>query len=144
MNSRKPIRTITGQLPFGADLYDGVSEIVRKENIRFGRVQAIGATTHAVVAYYDQKLKNYMPLEFDGGMEILNCAGNISIRDGKPFLHIHLILGDRDGKVFGGHVLPGTKIFALEVFIDEYDGEEFIREKDDRTGLFLWKSGTLL
>lgn len=144
MNTFKPTRTIVGQLPTGTDLYEGLSEIVRRENIRFGRIQAIGATTHAVVAYYDQKLKNYLPLEFEGGMEILSCTGNISMRDGKPFVHIHLLLGDCDGNVFGGHVLPGTKVFALEVFIDEYEGSEFVREKDERTGLFLWNRGNLL
>ena len=133
-----------GQLPFGSDLLDGLTAIIQKENIRLGRIQAIGATTHAVIAYYDQNTKQYNPLEFSGGMEILNLTGNVSIRDGKPFVHVHVILGDPEGKVFGGHVLPGTKLFALEVFVDEFEGDELIRTKDERTGLYLWKSGQLL
>jgi len=136
-------RTIMGQLPYGADLYESLSEIVRRERIRLGRIQAIGATTHAVVAYYDQQTKTYNPLEFAGGMEILNLNGNISIRDGNPFVHVHLLLGDAQGRVFGGHLLPGTKLFACEVTIDEFDGEELSRAKEDRTGLFLWTSGML-
>src|SRR5947207_10529973 len=100
-------RTVFGQLPFGSDLYDGLTQIVQKENIRLGRVQAIGATTHAVVAFYDQNTKTYNPLEFPGGMEILSLSGNVSIRDGKPFVHVHVLLGDAKGNVFGGHLLPG-------------------------------------
>jgi uncharacterized protein len=133
-----------GQLPFGSDLLEGLTAIVQKENIRLGRIQAIGATTHAVVAFYDQNTKQYNPLEFSGGMEILNLTGNISIRDGKPFVHVHVVLGDPEGKVFGGHVLPGTKLFALEVFIDELDGEELVRSHEEKTGLYLWKSGQFL
>ena len=133
-----------GQLPYGADLHESLTEIVQKENIRLGRIQAIGATTHAVVAYYDQNTKKYNPLEFSVGMEILSLNGNISIRDGKPFVHVHFTLSDADGKVFGGHLLPGTKVFACEVFIEELEGEGLERAHDSRTGLFLWKTGHLL
>ncbi len=133
-----------GQLPFGTDLLEGLTSIVQKENIRLGRIHAIGATTHAVVAYYDQNTKQYNPMEFSDGMEILNLTGNISIRDGKPFVHVHIVLSDREGKAFGGHVLPGTKLFALEVFIDELEGEELVRSHEEKTGLYLWKSGQFL
>ena len=137
-------RTIMGQLPLGADLYEGLTQIVQRENIRCGRIQGLGATTHAIVAYYDQNTKKYNPLEFTGGMEILNLHGNVSVRDGKPFVHVHVLLGDAEGKVFGGHVLPGTKLFALEVFIDEFEGEGFVRAHEEITGLHLWTSGKLL
>ncbi len=136
-------RTVIGQLPRGADLYESLTSIAQKENIRLGRIQAIGATTHAVVAYFDQDQHQYVPIELPGGREILNLLGNISLKDGKPFVHAHIILGDRQGHVFGGHLMLGTKVFACEVFIDEYEGAELIREKDENTGLFIWKSSTL-
>lgn len=135
-------RTLMGQFPHGADLYESLTALVQRENIRIGRIQGIGATTHAVIAYYDQNDREYKRLEFDGGMEILHCSGNISIRDGKPFVHAHIILGDRQGKTVGGHLLPGTKLWAFEVSIDELEGEQLIREEDKKTGLFLWNSGT--
>lgn len=144
MDARHPKRTVIGQLPYGADLLEGLTQIVQRERIRLGRIQAIGATTHAIIAYYDQTVKAYNSMEFPGGMEILNLGGNVSIRDGQPFVHVHVLLGDPQGMVFGGHVMPGTKIWALEVFIEEYEGEDLVRAKDERTGLFLWKSGTLL
>ena len=144
MNGSRVKSTFIGQLPYGADLYDGLTRIVRKENIRLGRIQGIGATTYAKVAYYDQNTKVFNPLEFPGGMEILSLSGNVSIRDGKPFVHAHLVLGDPQGKVFGGHLLPGTILFACEVFIDVLEGDELVREFDQRTGLHLWKSGYLL
>ena len=136
-------RTFMGQLPYGSDLLESLTQIVQRENIRLGRINALGATTHAVVAYYDQNTKTYNPLEFKGGMEILNLHGNVSIRDGKPFVHVHILLGDAEGKVFGGHVMPGTKLFACEVFIDELEGGELLRAREERTGLHLWKTGWL-
>ncbi len=143
MNGHTVRRTFVGQLPLGADLYEGLTAIAQREKIHMGRIQGLGATTHAVVAYYDQAERKYNSMEFPGGMEILNLHGNISLRDGKPFVHAHIVLGDPQGKVFGGHLLPGTKVFAFEVFIDVFEGEEFSRQQEDTTGLYLWKTGKL-
>jgi len=136
-------RTIIGQLPHGSDLLEGLTQLVQKENIRCGRIHGIGATTHAMVAYYDQNTKKYNPMEFKGGMEILNLYGNVSIRDGKPTVHVHILLGNPQGKIFGGHLMPGTKIWACELSLDEFDGEELVREHEEKTGLYLWKTGFL-
>lgn len=136
-------RTLAGQLPRGSDLHEELTKIVRRENIRLGRIHGIGATTHARVAYYDQNTKTYNPIEFEGGMEILNIHGNVSEKDGEPFVHIHILLGDPGGRTFGGHVLPGTKLFACEIFIDELGGEPLVRDHDPGTGLHLWKTGRL-
>jgi len=143
MTNYKIKRTIIGQLPSGTDLLEGLTQFVQKENIRCGRIHGIGATTHAIIAYYDQNTKKYNSMEFKDGMEILNLIGNVSIRDGKPFIHVHILLSDPQGKVFGGHLMPGTKLWACEVFVDEFEGEELVRGQDEKTGLFLWKSGHL-
>jgi predicted DNA-binding protein with PD1-like motif len=141
MNDYRVKRTLLGRLPLGSDLYEELTAIVRRENIRLGRIQALGATTHARVAYYDQATKTYNPIEFAGGMEILNVHGNVSVRDGEPFVHVHILLGDAAGRIFGGHVLPGTKLFACEVFIDELEGPPLERQHEPETGLHLWKTG---
>jgi predicted DNA-binding protein with PD1-like motif len=144
MNNNVLKRTFIGQLPHGADLYESLTQIVQRENITLGKISGIGATTHAIVGYYNQSAKKYIPLEFTEGMEIVSLLGNISIRDGKPFVHAHLVLGDAEGKVYGGHLLPGTKVFACEISIDEFEGAELVREFDEKTGSYLWKNVNLI
>ena len=141
MIGRSVQRTILCRLPFGADLYDEMTAIVRKEKIVTGRIQGLGATTHARVAYYDQTTRTYDPIDIPGGMEILNMHGNVSLRDGQPFVHVHLLLSDRVGNAVGGHLLQGTKLFACELFIDVLDGPPLERAGDEQTGLHLWTSG---
>ncbi len=143
MKGYKLKRTIVGQLPKGADLLEGMTAFVQKEHITVGRIYGLGATTHAVVAYYNQQQRQYNPIQFPGGMEILSLHGNVSTREGKPFVHAHILLGDPQGNVFGGHLLPGTILFACELFVDELEGEELIRQHDEKTGLFLWSGGKL-
>ena len=132
-------RTIIGQLERGTDLYSGITRIAQENNIHVGRVTGIGAVQKARIAYYDQKQMKYFDLEINEAMEIVSMYGNVSLKDGMPFVHCHLVLSDEKGNGKGGHLLPsGTPVFACEVTIEEFEGPELVREFDEKTGLALW------
>ncbi|MGA9363177.1 MAG: PPC domain-containing DNA-binding protein [Bacteroidota bacterium] len=134
-----------GQLPMGADLYESISKICTEEDIKIGRVTALGAVKQAAVAYYDQKKKVYKPITFKKHLEILNCTGNVSLRDGKPFVHMHATFADSRGNVVGGHLTARTVVFACELTIEELEGKALDRKHDKITGLNLWdKTSTLV
>ena len=138
-------RTIIGQIERGADLYNSSTRIVQESNIRVGRVTGMGAVQRAKLAYYDQKTMKYCDVVFNEAMEIVSLYGNISIRDGKPFTHIHVVLSDEKGNSKGGHLLPGeTPVFACEVTIEEFEGPELVRGFDETTGLTLWPTDKIL
>ena len=40
--------------------------------------------------------------------------------------------------VHGGHLAPGTIVFACELIIEAFDGQELNRGMDRETGLPLW------
>lgn len=137
-------KAFIGIIPKEADLYDAISKIAEQEDIRIGKVTAIGAVSEATIAYFDQDTKEYKTIHLKDKLEILNCTGNISLKNGKPFLHAHIIVGDKHGNAFGGHLMNGTKVFACEIFIEEFSGEDLNREKDEDTNLFLWKNKNLI
>ena len=70
--------------------------------------------------------------------EITSLIGNISMRDGAVALHAHVTLGDRRGNVRGGHLLPGTPVFACEAVLCKIEGPELTRGYDEITKLPLW------
>jgi len=132
-------RTIIGHLKSGTDLYDGITRIVQEHNISAGRVTGIGAVQRAKLAYYDQKLMKYFDIDVNEPMEIVSLNGNVSLKDGKPFVHAHVVLADEKGNGKGGHLLAGgTPVFACELTIEEYEGPQLTRGFDERTGLALW------
>lgn len=69
----------------------------------------------------------------------MNLTGNVSIRDGSPLVHAHVSLADYSGNAFGGHLAPGTTVFACEYIIQAFTGETLVREQDSETGLPLWR-----
>ncbi|MBI4536278.1 MAG: DNA-binding protein [Ignavibacteriae bacterium] len=145
MSNYSAKRTIIGHLERGTDLHDGITRIVQENAIRTGRVTGLGAVQKAKLAYYDQKQMKYTDIEINEPMEIVSMYGNVSVKDGKPFLHCHVALSDEKGNGKGGHLLPnGTPVFACEITIEEYEGPEIHRSLDERTGLTLWTKDKIL
>lgn len=139
MSTYKTVRTVIGQLERGSDLYDGIARIASEQGIRVGRVTGIGAVQKAKLAYYDQKVMKYYDIDLNEPLEIVSLYGNICTKDGKPFVHAHVVLADDQGNGKGGHLLSGgTPVFACELTIEEFEGPELIRGLDQDTGLTLW------
>ncbi len=126
-----------GRLKKGEDLLRGLTEVVEKKNVRMGVLFAIGALSSCTFAYYDQVKKEYRERFLEKRVEILSLIGNVSLREGKPFIHAHILIGDESG-IWGGHLLEGSKVFALEYHIVELVGSPLVRVFDPETGLFLW------
>lgn len=131
-------RVLIGKLGHGADLLEEITAICREAGIRLGRVEVIGAVQKARLACYDQQNKTYEFYAFDEPLEILNLTGNVSIKDGEPMVHAHVTLSNEKGEAFGGHLAPGTVVFAGECIVEELLGQEYARSHDEATGLPLW------
>ena len=133
-----PVKTIMGKLRHGSDLLEEITSVCSENGMVLGRVQALGAVSKARVGFYNQETREYEFHEIDRALEITNLVGNISIKDGEPMVHAHITLADEEGNAFGGHLAPGTIVFACEFVLDQYEGPEFMRGLDEETGLPLW------
>jgi hypothetical protein len=127
-----------GKLEFGADLLEEITRICVDRDIHLGWVEALGAVKKARLGYYNQKEREYHFYELDQTLEITNLVGNVSIKDGVPIVHAHVTFSDKDGHAYGGHLAPGTIVFACEIVIQVLDGPKFERVFDQETGLPLW------
>lgn len=132
-------RVVMGRLPHGGDLLEELTTICRENQIRLGKVTAIGAVQRACISYYNQASKEYQQTTLEEPMEISSLTGNVSLHEGRPMVHAHVNLAREDGSVVGGHLEEGTQIFAAEAVIEVFGGEEFRRSFDGVTGLPLWQ-----
>ena len=138
MKRVKPKEVFMGRLSHGGDLLEEISNMCLKENIQLGWIEALGAVKKARLAFYDQDKHEYQFFVIDKPLEITKLAGNVSLKDGHPFIHAHITLADRAGNAYGGHLAPGTVIFACEFILKVFDGPGIKRDFDDTTGLSLW------
>jgi predicted DNA-binding protein with PD1-like motif len=134
----KPTKIFMGKLKHGTDLLGELSSISLNHGIQLGRIEALGAVQKARIGFYNQKTREYQDCILDRPLEITKLIGNISLKDGNPIIHAHLTLADENGSAYGGHLMPGTVIFACEFILQVFDGPPFERKLDKETGLPLW------
>lgn len=127
------------RLPSGSDLLEGLTRTATEMGVKAGTVQVIGAVSNLVLGYYHQDREEYETLDLPGHWEIASGLGNVSIRDGAPFVHVHIVGSGADGRAVGGHLMPGTIVFAAEAYLRALDGEPPVRVMDEGTGLALWE-----
>ena len=143
LNEYKEGRIFVGRLDYNSDLLESINKICIDKNIKTGFINIIGALENLKIGYFLQDEKKYVYLDdikTSSPLEIVSCTGNISIKDNLPFAHLHIIGSDHTGNCIGGHLMPGTIIYAAEFFIKEIIGEDLIRELDSVTKLPLWKN----
>jgi predicted DNA-binding protein with PD1-like motif len=132
-------RRVVARLPHGGDLLAEIAAVADEYGIVTAEVRAIGALSAACLAFYDQETRTYGEFAVDGAVELLGLLGNVSRRDEATAVHAHATLAGKDGACIGGHVVPGCRIFACELIVQELLGQPLERGYDDVTGLPLWR-----
>lgn len=131
-------RIIFARLDHGEDIISQFTNLAEENGIEIGALSAIGALSQAKLACYDQISHEYIEVSLEEPVELASCSGNISLKDGRPFVHAHAVLSDRTGRTWGGHLTSGT-IFAAELYLQELSGLPLKRVPDSITGLNLWR-----
>ena len=138
MDYRKSGNTYIIRIDRGEEIMENLLSVIRKENIRLAHVEAIGACDYVKVGLFDVTEQKYHSKEFSGPMEITSLLGNITTKDGEPYIHLHINCGDEDCHVIGGHLNECRIAATCEMFVTELEGEVG-RQVDERIGLNVFK-----
>jgi predicted DNA-binding protein with PD1-like motif len=113
-------RTFVLVLDAGDEAFGAISAFATQAALDGASLTALGAFERATVGWFDLKNKTYRPIEIEDQCEGLSLLGDIARGDdGKASLHMHAVLGLKDGSVRGGHFLKGIVRPTLEVTIVE-------------------------
>lgn len=101
------------------DVLAELQRLCEREGITAAAISGIGGFRAATLAFYDMEEKRYEPIAVNEQVEVLSFLGNVTSYRDKPKIHVHCIVGGRDGRTTGGHLLAGTVRPTLELLIDE-------------------------
>jgi uncharacterized protein len=126
------------RLDRGEELVESLLAVAADEQLESALVLGIGALEEIELGYYALGERRYLRRRFPGIHELLSLSGNLAQLDGKPFLHAHVVLGNRDFSVLGGHLFRGRVAVVVEAML--FPGEQAIgRAMDEGVGLNLWR-----
>lgn len=125
------VRIMTGE-----EIASTITEFARAQSIDAADVTALGAAYGVVLGYFDRVTREYVRHAVEGEVEIVSLLGNIAIKEGRPFVHLHANVSGRDFRPWAGHFFEGKAGATCEVVIRPMKGYAQ-RTKDEATGLFL-------
>ena len=123
----------------GDELARGLSEFASAKNLSAASFRAVGALSSVRLAWYNWESKKYDPsVTLDEQLELLSLIGDVALKDGKPVVHSHMVVGKKDGTAHGGHLLEAHIRPTCEVVLTESPAhlQKFI---DPESGLALIK-----
>ncbi len=118
------------------EIFSTITRFAGELAIDTATVTGIGAAHHLVLGYFDRATRDYVRHSIEEDVEIVSLSGNITLKQGKPFPHVHVIVSGRDFQAKAGHLFEGKVGATLEVVITPLVGY-VQRVKDEDSGLFL-------
>lgn len=118
-----------------------LKRFIEDEKVSAAQITAIGAFSRATLAFFDWESKDYLRKKIEEQVEVASLIGDVAQSpDGKPALHIHVVLGRRDCSALAGHLYEAEVRPTLEVIISE--SPTHLRKRTDATsGLALINIG---
>ncbi len=115
-------------LDIGENLVESIKKFA-KEHDFCGFMVGIGALKDPIIAYFDKESKEYKHIKLSGDYELTNLTGNIGrLENGDVIPHIHVNLGDEEGKIIGGHLVNAEVAVTVEIFLTKT--KCFLRKRD--------------
>jgi len=113
----------------GDEVMSGLTAFAADRGISVAHFTAVGAFSSATLAFFDVERKEYDKLPVTEQVEVVSMTGNVALDQAdRPKVHAHVVLGHRDGRTQGGHLLEARVRPTLEVVLEE--SPRFLRRRE--------------
>jgi predicted DNA-binding protein with PD1-like motif len=137
LNETDGQRTFAVVLQTGEEAMGCLQTFVEKERISAAQITGIGALCDARLNYFDWETKQYQPIPVAEQVELASLIGDVALSpEGKPALHIHVVLGRRNGSALAGHLAEAHVRPTLELIVTEPPAH-LLKTHDPESGLAL-------
>ena len=123
----------------GEEIVSSLTRLVADENVQLASVSAIGAANDVTIGIFNTAEKQYYSQRYQGDYEISALVGSVTRKEGEPYLHLHITIGNPvTGQVHAGHLTSAVISATLELFLQVWDGQVG-RKFSDQVGLNLFE-----
>ena len=137
LNDHAGQRTFAVVLQTGDEAMSSLQTFIEKERVSAAQITGIGALSEARLNYFDWDEKQYQPIPVREQVEVASLVGDVALSpEGKPTLHIHVVLGRRDGTALAGHLAEARVRPTLEIILTEPPAH-LMKAHDPESGLAL-------
>lgn len=114
------LRTFALVMETGDEAMNCLRHFAERERLSAAQFSGIGAFSAATLNYFDWSRKEYLGNPVREQVEVASLIGDVATGpDGKPTVHVHIVLGRRDGSALAGHLAEGHVRPTLEIVLTE-------------------------
>lgn len=124
------------RLESGEPVMATLTGFLGEHGIGFANVSAAGAVSAAELGYWHADRQSYDYRKLEEQLEVVSFQGTASLKDGKPFLHVHGVFGRADFSAVAGHVKEAWTHPTFEAWL-RIEDVPVKRIHDQSTGLDL-------
>ena len=104
----------------GDELAAELKKFAADQQLTGSSFKAIGALASVKLGWFNWKTKRYdTSVELNEQIELLSLIGDIAVKDGKPQVHAHVVIGKSDGTALGGHLIEAKVRPTCELVLTE-------------------------
>ena len=134
MQSKEQENLIIVRLFPDENVFDCLKEVCDKYRVKTAVIlSGLGQLGSFSLGFFREK-GDYAQQDFHEPYELLSLTGNISKQSGEYDFHLHVVLGDEQKKLVGGHFIKGIVSITGEIVLLKTD-LEIKREQEKETGL---------
>ena len=112
-------------------IIDTLTQFCMDQGITNANISGIGSVKKSEIGAYDTIAKAYIRKPIPKVWELVNFVGNVTLKDGAPFVHAHVVLSDHDMQTIGGHLFETTVAAVGEFFLQKFDGTAYRKLNED-------------
>ncbi|HZT24901.1 MAG TPA: PPC domain-containing DNA-binding protein [Pseudolabrys sp.] len=120
LNQHEGRRTFALIMDKGDEVLSCISGFAKRERLSAAQITGIGALSDAALKYFDWQAKRYLEIPVHEQVEVASLVGDVALDpEGNPAIHVHLVLGRKDGTAMAGHLGEAHVRPTLELIIAE-------------------------
>lgn len=136
MQYTKTDNTYILKIEKGEAVVETITHFCSREGIQNAYFRGIGAVKGLTCGYYALDEKEYYFTDYHELVEVASLTGNVMLKDGKPFVHMHGVFTNTKNEAFGGHIKEMNAGIVLEVILSVLP-TAVERLHDEEIGLYL-------
>ncbi len=110
------------RLERGEEIHTSLRAFCQQQGITAGWINGIGAVMQAELGYFHRDRKEYSWRQITTDQELTSLMGNISLKEGEIWLHLHATLSDENFHVTAGHLKSGVISVTGEIILHPLPG----------------------
>jgi predicted DNA-binding protein with PD1-like motif len=119
LHDSQGLRTFAVILATDDEVMSSIASFAAQQRLAVTHFTAIGALSRAVVAFFEWESRRYRNIKIDEQVEVLSLLGDITLEQGKPKVHAHIVVGKPDASAHGGHLVQGFVRPTMEIILTE-------------------------